>query len=1428
MSVTTRLTDDDAGRQGTVLPLGLSPNDVNCPICVETISDPFVTSCGHTFCYQCVSTQLKHKNSCPSCGGYLTTDNIYPNFLLNKILRKAATARPPGRCSLVDQVQRLLADNMVPDPPASRSLLLTHPVHHHNLQSNSNLYSQGLAQAQGQSQGVHPGHHNAAAAAKGTPPWALAAPQSGGNGSGRLRLRLRDIDAVLAALYEAREELERRESSDALHLLLCFLQDAREHKARQMAELRKQLAVLEEDILAATVAVGSAAAHDDGGAGAANDAGVVAGDDGDGEADLGAVPQALRGEEVEGSMAAAPLPLLLQHHETGPSSAMGSPHPQRPSAGPSGTWLRRALPHLHPDGARQGSGGAVDGAVDALAASPPPAPAPPLLQDSDQHPTHQEGRGSEPEEDLEEQQQRRRQRLGHRVPPRRASWYLHTITPAGGISSVTIDTSSLHEPGQQAEAFGAAMRHALAAATGAGGGGGSGSAASAAAAAAATGSVSVSDAFGIGGGLRHLQQAPDCDADMDSVGQTTTTQPRLAPVAEVVTAGMPAECEESGNAMAAGSTASGPRDEETEAATRRAEVGAAAAAPPVVAACRTRQREASGGGGGGAGGLYGSSAAASSGRHGMLRCGSADNFMLLGGHATTAAGTLVAATAATGSQPSASGDVAAASGGGEDASALSGAAFPPPTDARSTDMRQRRQQPPGSPAVTVTLGLTGAATAATAAGGTAAAPSPPRLQGADGTGASGAATIRQACQGRVDEKKKEEAESEDEMDVRERRKGRGRPPSQQPRLIATATAATGGGMAGGINGVAQPLFQPSGGCPTVAVLGSCIPCPITAADTAAAGGAGSWTRGGGGDALEPVRAQATARMKKVGELTATVGVGSGHTEAADAAAAEEDLAAVHLTKRRRMLSQFGLLEQCYIQMRVARKPAAVSGGILPRTHNPHGTARLSADAGTRTHAFSSRQHRHLTLELQGKPPPATAAAAASYPLLPLLGGLAGGACSGAHPHRGPSGPDGRCNCDGNHGDGGDQDLDTFGAVLAAATQYSRLELLAEIPRHGSASGNGTGSAAGGGGGGLQILSSIEFDLSDDLFATAGVVPRILVYDYQALLSGKRPPRPATELTARSKLSCLSYSRGVRQHLLAADYLGGVALWDTEAGMQVQDHEAHERRVWGVDFNPVPSYHHCFASGSDDGLVKIWSTRQAHSCMVLELRGNVCSVEWHPTHPHLLAVGSALHCAAVYDIRQPAVPLHTLLGHRRAVSYVRWLSNRHELVSASTDSTLKLWSLSPPPPPPPPPFPPQPSATAAINTLAFAADPGSGAVTAPATSPSSSLHGAELVRTFSGHVNERNFVGLATDGDYLACGSESHEVFVYHRSLPQPALTFSFSSRMHELERSGAVGPHPPYPQHSHFVTALQWRRNSPHLLVANSTGCIWLMGLKLL
>lgn len=39
-----------------------------------------------------------------------------------------------------------------------------------------------------------------------------------------------------------------------------------------------------------------------------------------------------------------------------------------------------------------------------------------------------------------------------------------------------------------------------------------------------------------------------------------------------------------------------------------------------------------------------------------------------------------------------------------------------------------------------------------------------------------------------------------------------------------------------------------------------------------------------------------------------------------------------------------------------------------------------------------------------------------------------------------------------------------------------------------------------------------------------------------------------------------------------------------------------------------------------------------------------------------------------------------------------------------------------------------------------------------------------MRTLKGHINEKNFVGLAVNGDFLACGSETNEVFAYYKVI----------------------------------------------------------------
>ena len=59
----------------------------------------------------------------------------------------------------------------------------------------------------------------------------------------------------------------------------------------------------------------------------------------------------------------------------------------------------------------------------------------------------------------------------------------------------------------------------------------------------------------------------------------------------------------------------------------------------------------------------------------------------------------------------------------------------------------------------------------------------------------------------------------------------------------------------------------------------------------------------------------------------------------------------------------------------------------------------------------------------------------------------------------------------------------------------------------------------------------------------------------------------------------------------------------------------------------------FASGGDDGTVRLWSLRQAGSVACIDTKANVCSVQFSPTNSHLLAFGSANYRTYLYDRRQ---------------------------------------------------------------------------------------------------------------------------------------------------------------------------------------------------
>ncbi|CAN1300349.1 Protein SPA1-RELATED 2 [Linum perenne] len=199
-----------------------------------------------------------------------------------------------------------------------------------------------------------------------------------------------------------------------------------------------------------------------------------------------------------------------------------------------------------------------------------------------------------------------------------------------------------------------------------------------------------------------------------------------------------------------------------------------------------------------------------------------------------------------------------------------------------------------------------------------------------------------------------------------------------------------------------------------------------------------------------------------------------------------------------------------------------------------------------------------------------------------------------------------------------------------------------------------------------------------------------------------------------------------------------------------------------------------ASTDYDGVVK------KNSLATIKNIANVCCVQFSSHSTHLLAFGSADFRTYCYDIRHVRMPWCILSGHEKAVSYVKFV-DADTIVTASTDNSLKLWDLK--------------------------------------KTNGSGLSMDACSSTLRGHTNEKtsfcfqNFVGLSVADGYISCGSETNEVYAYHRSLPMPMASHKFGS---EDPISGKETDD----DNGQFVSSVCWKGNSDTLLAANSSGCI--------
>ena len=95
---------------------------------------------------------------------------------------------------------------------------------------------------------------------------------------------------------------------------------------------------------------------------------------------------------------------------------------------------------------------------------------------------------------------------------------------------------------------------------------------------------------------------------------------------------------------------------------------------------------------------------------------------------------------------------------------------------------------------------------------------------------------------------------------------------------------------------------------------------------------------------------------------------------------------------------------------------------------------------------------------------------------------------------------------------------------------------------------------------------------------------------------------------------------------------------------------------------------------DELFLSLGLVLQGVSIGTIRTKANVCCVQFPLDSGRFLAFGSADHRIYYYDLRSLKMPLCTLVGHNKTVSYIKFVDTTN-LVSASTDNTLKLWDLS---------------------------------------------------------------------------------------------------------------------------------------------------------
>ena len=298
----------------------------------------------------------------------------------------------------------------------------------------------------------------------------------------------------------------------------------------------------------------------------------------------------------------------------------------------------------------------------------------------------------------------------------------------------------------------------------------------------------------------------------------------------------------------------------------------------------------------------------------------------------------------------------------------------------------------------------------------------------------------------------------------------------------------------------------------------------------------------------------------------------------------------------------------------------------------------------------------------------------------------------------------------------------------------------------------------------SIVLSIDFD-KNQLFFAAAEMTQVKVHNYRSVMECSGPVHyPVQNVRYTSNISSISYNNFLQNQMAFCCVDGSVMISDVHTGEITRQWKEHQSRVWSLHCNYADPK--IIASASNDFTVKAWSVDIPYSVAIVNAGTSIYAVRFHPASRNFLAYSGADHKVYYHDLRKPHVPLRIMEGHNKPVNCCHFL-NDQELVSLSVNSELKLWN---------------------INT-------------------------GQCLKTYTGHKNERTFVGLSGNVNHVVCGSEDNCVYAYCKHVSKHVTSYTFNTPGENAN------------PHNHFVCSVCWKPNSSAVLAANNQGYITILEL---